>query len=177
MAVWRPSRQARSFEGSGHLGPDDRARVQLESARLGVPATRRASAFRCVTRPKTPPTAGRGSSSRSVGQGGVSHYALRNVSQRGKPEIAIRGSKRPRVLLDALAGGWRHLALSCSVHGQDGPLPRRATVSPAPLPPHATRSESKLVDGASGRLHDVRNCSAARAPAAVAARLVGQPVA
>jgi hypothetical protein len=34
-----------SFEGSGHLGPDDRARVQLESARLGVPATRRASAF------------------------------------------------------------------------------------------------------------------------------------
>ena len=37
---------------------------------------------------------------------------------------------------------WRHLALSCSVHGQDGPLPRRATVSPAPLSPHATRSES-----------------------------------
>jgi hypothetical protein len=32
VAVWRPSRQARSFEGSGHLGPDDRARVQLESA-------------------------------------------------------------------------------------------------------------------------------------------------
>jgi hypothetical protein len=42
VAVWRPSRQARSFEGSGHLGPDDRARVQLESPRLGVPATRRA---------------------------------------------------------------------------------------------------------------------------------------
>ena len=41
-----------------------------------------------------------------------------------------------------LAGGWRHLAPSCSVHGQDGPLPRRATVSPAPPPPHATRSES-----------------------------------
>jgi len=34
------------------------------------------------------------------------------------------------------------LAPSCSVHGQDGPLPRRATVSPAPPPPHATRSES-----------------------------------
>ena len=56
--MWRPSRQARSFEGSGHLGPDDRARVQLESARLGVPATRRASAFRCVTRRKTPPKPG-----------------------------------------------------------------------------------------------------------------------
>ena len=38
MAVWRRSQQACSFEGSGHLGPHDRARVQLESARLGTPA-------------------------------------------------------------------------------------------------------------------------------------------
>ena len=53
--MWRPSRQARSFEGSGPLGPDGRARVQLESPSLGVPATRRASEFKCVTRPKTPP--------------------------------------------------------------------------------------------------------------------------
>ena len=42
---------------------------------------------------------------------------------------------------------WRHLALSCSVHGQDGPLPRRATVSPAAIPPHPTRSESMTPQG------------------------------
>ena len=31
VAVWRRSQQARSFEGSGHLGPYDRARVRLWS--------------------------------------------------------------------------------------------------------------------------------------------------
>ena len=39
---------------------------------------------------------------------------------------------------------------------------------------HPTNIE--LVDGASGRLHYVRDCSAARTPAAVAGRLAGQPV-
>ena len=46
VAVWRRSQQSRSFEGSGHLGPYDRARVRLESARLGTPATRCASEFK-----------------------------------------------------------------------------------------------------------------------------------
>ena len=57
VAVWRPSRQARSFEVSGHLGPATVAHACNSShrPRLGVPATRRArvASLRCVTRPKT----------------------------------------------------------------------------------------------------------------------------
>ena len=56
VAVWRRSQQARSFEGSGHLGPHDRAHARLSSARLGTPVTRRASEFNRLTAPKTPPT-------------------------------------------------------------------------------------------------------------------------
>ena len=61
MAVWRPSRQARSFEGSGHVGPGDATIAHAcnsSDRELGVPATRRARGanLRCVTRPKTAPT-------------------------------------------------------------------------------------------------------------------------
>ena len=58
VAVWRRSQQARSFEGSGHLGPHDRAHARLSSARLGTPVTRRASEFNRLTAPKTPPYPG-----------------------------------------------------------------------------------------------------------------------
>jgi hypothetical protein len=74
---------------------------------------------------------------RSVGQGGVSHYGTWKARNR---DPWIQASQE--FFSTLLAGGWRHLAPSCSVHGQGGPLPRRATVSPAPLSPHATRSES-----------------------------------
>ena len=48
MAVWRRSQRARSFEGSGHLGPHDRVHARLESGSLGSPATRCASEFTAV---------------------------------------------------------------------------------------------------------------------------------
>ena len=77
---------------------------------------------------------------------GRSDRGVLAITERGKPWKArnrdpwIQASQE--FFSTLLAAGWRHLAPSCSVHGQDGPLPRRATVSPAPPPPHATRSES-----------------------------------